>query len=385
MEIPTTRTPSFARSWWSLESVGIISRHGLHQVAQKSTNVARASVHSTANGRVLSFVEVADVPQVRVRVELYEVDRDALKDVRPRLAAAISDFDAAGVARSPLTAQFQGTPTGNPDAPFSGGLGTGPTSDVDVQNVLNFLDGTFADEVQLSTGRLALSATLRFLESEGLARSLSRPSLTVLSGESAQFLVGGEIPIRQNAVSEASGGVITTSVVTEEFGIGLAVRPLVGRDGRVTLDLQPEITEPDFDLTADVVAATGSAQETIGFRTRTLRTSARLDDGQALLVGGLQTRSHEGTKSGLPVLGDAPIIGWLFRETAEQQRRTELVLVVTPVVLREPEARALLWHHGAPLDALLDTLPPPPEPEPEGGAADAATAPEDTPAVEAGS
>lgn len=348
-------------------------------------NVARASVHSTANGRVLSFVEVADVPQVRVRVELYEVDRDGLKEVRPRLAAAIGDFDAAGVARSPLTTQFQGTPTGNPDAPFSGGLGTGPTSDADVQNVLSFLDGTFADEVQLSTGRLALSATLRFLESEGLARSLSRPSLTVLSGESAQFLVGGEIPVRQNAVSEASGGVITTSVVTEEFGIGLAVRPLVGRDGRVTLDLQPEITEPDFDLTADVVAATGSAQETIGFRTRTLRTSARLDDGQALLVGGLQTRAAQGTKSGMPVLGDAPLVGWLFRETAEQQRRTELVLVVTPVVLREPEARALLWHHGAPLDALLDTLPLPPEPEPEGDAAATnATLPEDEPAVTTG-
>lgn len=323
-------------------------------------NVARASVHSTAGGRVLSFIEVVDVPQVRVRVELYEVDRDGLKEVRPKLAAAISDFDAAGVARSPLTTQFQGAPTGSAASPFSGGIGTGPTSETDVQNVLSFLDGTFANEVQLSTGRLALSATLRFLESEGLARSLSRPSLTVLSGESAQFLVGGEIPIRQNAVSDASGGVITTSVVTEEFGIGLAVRPLVGRDGRVTLDLQPEITEPDFDLTASVVAATGSAQETIGFRTRTLRTSARLDDGEALLVGGLQTRTHDGNKSGLPVLQNTPLIGWLFRETSEQQRRTELVLVVTPVVLREPEARALLWHHAEPLQALLDALPVPP-------------------------
>ncbi|QDU86317.1 Type II secretion system protein D precursor [Planctomycetes bacterium Pla163] len=330
-------------------------------------NVGRASVLSTAGGRVLSFLEVTDLPQVRVHVELYEVDRDGLKEVRPKLTAALSDFDAAGVGRSPLTTQFQGTPTGNPDAPFTGGLGTGPTSDTDIQNVLSFLDGSFADEVQLSTGRLALSATLRFLEQEGLARSLSRPNLTVLSGESAQFLVGGELPIRQNTVSDASGGVITTGVVTEQFGIGLAVRPLVGRDGRVTLDLQPEITEPDFDLTADVVAATNTAQETVGFRTRTLRTSARLADGEALLIGGLQTRSHQGSRSGLPVLGQVPIIGWLFRETSEQERRTELVLVVTPVVLREPEARALLWRHGDPLQALLDAVPPPPEPEPKDG------------------
>lgn len=330
-------------------------------------NVGRASVLSTAGGRVLSFLEVTDLPQVRVHVELYEVDRDGLKEVRPKLSAALSDFDAAGVGRSPLTTQFQGAPTGNPGAPFTGGLGTGPTSDTDIQNVLSFLDGSFADEVQLSTGRLALSATLRFLEQEGLARSLSRPNLTVLSGESAQFLVGGELPIRQNTVSDASGGVITTGVVTEQFGIGLAVRPLVGRDGRVTLDLQPEITEPDFDLTADVVAATNTAQETIGFRTRTLRTSARLADGEALLIGGLQTRSHQGTRSGLPVLGQVPLIGWLFRETAEQERRTELVLVVTPVVLREPEARALLWRHGDPLQVLLDAVPPPPEPEPKDG------------------
>jgi Flp pilus assembly secretin CpaC len=282
--------------------------------------------------------------------------------VRPKLGAAISDFDAAGVGRSPLTTQFQGTPTGSADAPFSGGLGTGPTSETDVQNVVNFLDGTFANEVQLATGRLALSATLRFLEEQGVARSLSRPSLTVLSGESAQFLVGGEIPVRQSAVSDASGGVITTSVTTEQFGIGLAVRPLVGRDGRVTLDLQPEVTEPDFDLTAEVVAVTGTSQETIGFRTRTMRTSARLEDGQALLVGGLRTRRHDGVKSEMPLLGRLPLLGWLFRETAEQTDQTELVIVVTPVVLREPEARALLWAHRNPFDALLDTVAPPPPP-----------------------
>jgi Flp pilus assembly secretin CpaC len=329
---------------------------------QVDANIARASILSTANGRVLSFIEVSDLPQVRVQVEFYEIDKNGLKEVRPKLGAAISDFDAAGVGRSPLTTQFQGTPTGSADAPFSGGLGTGPTSETDVQNVVNFLDGTFANEVQLATGRLALSATLRFLEEQGVARSLSRPSLTVLSGESAQFLVGGEIPVRQSAVSDASGGVITTSVTTEQFGIGLAVRPLVGRDGRVTLDLQPEVTEPDFDLTAEVVAVTGTSQETIGFRTRTMRTSARLEDGQALLVGGLRTRRHDGVKSEMPLLGRLPLLGWLFRETAEQTDQTELVIVVTPVVLREPEARALLWAHRNPFDALLDTVAPPPPP-----------------------
>jgi len=327
---------------------------------QIEANIGRASILSTAGGRVLSFVEVTDQPQVRVQVEFYEVDRRGLKEVRPKLGAALSDFQAGGVGRSPLTTQFQGTPTGNPAAPFSGGEGTGPTSETDVQNVINFLDGTFANEVQLATGRLALSATLRFLEEQGLARSLSRPSLTVLSGEAAQFLVGGEIPVRQAAVSDASGGVITTSTTTEEFGIGLAVRPLVGRDGRITLDLQPEVTEPDFDLTAEVVAATGTSQETIGFKTRTLRTSARLEDGQALLVGGLQTRSRTGVKSKMPVLGDAPLIGWLFRETSEQRDQTELVIVVTPVVLREPEARALLWSHPDPFQALLDAQAPAP-------------------------
>lgn len=327
---------------------------------QVDANIARASILSTANGRVLSFIEVTDLPQVRVQVEFYEIDKNGLKEVRPKLGAALSDFDAAGVGRSPLTTQFQGTPTGIADAPFSGGIGTGPTSELDVQNVVNFLDGTFANEVQLATGRLALSATLRFLEEQGVARSLSRPTLTVLSGESAQFLVGGEIPVRQSAISDASGGVISTSVTTEQFGIGLAVRPLVGRDGRVTLDLQPEVTEPDFDLTAEVVAVTGTSQETIGFRTRTMRTSARLEDGQALLVGGLQTRSHDGVKSEMPVLGSLPLIGWLFRETAEQRAQTELVIVVTPVVLREPEARALLWAHRNPFDALLDPVAPPP-------------------------
>jgi Flp pilus assembly secretin CpaC len=329
---------------------------------QVDANIARASILSTANGRVLSFIEVTDLPQVRVQVEFYEIDKNGLKEVRPKLGAAISDFDAAGVGRSPLTTQFQGTPTGSADAPFSGGIGTGPTSETDVQNVVNFLDGTFANEVQLATGRLALSATLRFLEEQGVARSLSRPTLTVLSGESAQFLVGGEIPVRQSAVSDASGGVITTSVTTEQFGIGLAVRPLVGRDGRVTLDLQPEVTEPDFDLTAEVVAVTGTSQETIGFRTRTMRTSARLEDGQALLVGGLQTRLHDGVKSKFPVLGSLPLLGWLFRETAEQSAQTELVIVVTPVVLREPEARALLWAHRNPFDALLDAVAPPAAP-----------------------
>src|SRR5439155_27374759 len=113
-----------------------------------------------------------------------------------------------------------------------------------IQNVLSFLNGGLLNELQYSGNHLAVDAALSLLEREGIAQSLSSPSLTVLSGELAQVQVGGEVPV-PTAFAPAFGGAgaatpgVFSSVEFVPFGVQLQIRPLVGDDDTITLDVQP--------------------------------------------------------------------------------------------------------------------------------------------------
>jgi type II secretory pathway component GspD/PulD (secretin) len=201
----------------------------------------------------------------------------------------------------------------------------------------------------LTTAHFALDAVISYLELQGIARSLSSPSLTVLSGEIAQFQVGGDIPVSQSFVPTGAnaGGAgigVFNSVVFLDFGIRLNVRPLVGDDDSLTLDLLPMVSTPDPALTATIRNNTGTNPATTAFNTRSLRTSARLQDGQALLVGGLLSRTTNDQQFSTPGLRDVPGLGWLFRDFNQADDATELVVVVDPVIVRDPVPNVALWE-----------------------------------------
>ncbi len=300
------------------------------------SNVGRAKVIDAGGGRILSFIEVSDLPQVRVDIRLYEVNCTRLRSFNSQLGGAVGNVTQGSLnpARTSIPMQGAAAPR----------VGT-QSNDVDVQNVIGFLSGTLSNQFQLHTDHFVMDSLMSLLEQKGFARSLSRPSLTVLSGERAFFQVGGEIPVPTSFATDANQGAqgVLNSVAFRPFGVQLSVRPLVGRNGEITLDLAPQISLPDAQLTAGIRQATGTAQSTTSFRTRSLQTTAKLEDSQSLLVGGLITRNVSNVDNGTPGLSDLPLLGGVFDGYERQGDEFQLVVLVHPVVMRKPEPKARAW------------------------------------------
>lgn len=308
---------------------------------QVRTNLARAKAIEVAGGRILSFIEVRDLPQVRVDIRLEEVNRSKLRSFDPNAALLTSNFRQPSLNPAQSAGVVQGD-----QAARVGSLGAA------VQNVISFLNGGLLNQFQYAGSHAGIDAALSLLEREGIARSLSSPSLTVLSGESAQVQVGGEVPVPTAFAPAFGGGVggvpgtpgVFSSVEFVPFGVQLQIRPLVGDDDTITLDVQPLIVTPDALLTDSIRESTGAAVPTTAFQTRSLRTSSRLQDGQALVIGGLLTNNTSTNSASTPGLRDLPIIGRLFQGFNRNDQTTELVVIVNPVVLRAPVPDAGLWE-----------------------------------------
>ena len=319
---------------------------GTRLTNQVRTNLGRAKAIEAAGGRILSFIEVTDLPQIRVDIRLVEVNQSKLRTLDPSAALLLSNF------RQPSLNPAQSAVTTQGDQ--AARVGSGGAA---VQNVLSFLNGGLLNQTQYSGGHLAIDAALSLLEREGIARSLSSPSLTVLSGESAQVQVGGEVPVPTafapafggaSAAAGAAGGAGTTpgvfsAVEFVPFGVQLQIRPLVGDDDTITLDVQPLVVTPDSLLTNSIRQSTGTAVPTTAFQTRALRTSSRLQDGQALVIGGLMSISTSTNTGSTPGLGSVPLLGRMFRSQNQNDESTELIVVVNPVVLRTPIPATALW------------------------------------------
>lgn len=312
-------------------------------------NLGRATVLSMAKGRILSFLEVRDRPQVRVSVQLFEIDRDRLFQFSSEIQTLVSDFNQPVLDPSQVGTNIQPAPAN-----------VGAFSDSDVQAGLASLANGFSHQIQVSGRHFALDTLLQALVARGIARRLSSPVLTVLNGETAQFQVGGEIPVPQAFTPAASGGSglgTFASVDFRSFGVGLGVRPLVGQGGEVTLDLSSIVSQPDEALTTVVRNSTGTDPQTTAFATRALQTNARLQDGQSLLVGGLVSRNLREDDSKTPLLGDIPILGWLFRSTNTSFSKSELFMLVSPSVVRPPVAGSDLWLQPRLGETLAGCLP----------------------------
>ena len=325
-------------------------------------NLGRATAIEAAGGRVLSFIEVGDLPQIRVDIRLLEVNRTKLRSFNPDSALLTSNFRQPSLNPAQSAGAVQGT-----QAARVGGVASSA-----VQNVLSFLGGGLLNQLQFSTQYAAVDMALSLLEREGIARSLSSPSLTVLSGELAQFQVGGEVPI-PIAFAPAFGSTTATtslsvtagifgSVEFIPFGVQLQIRPLVGDDDSITLDVQPQIVTPDSSLTDTIRQTTGTNPLTTAFQTRSLRTSSRLQDGQALLIGGLTSANSSNNTASTPGARDVPGLGWLFRSFNRNDESVELVVVVNPVILRTPVTDTALWafpgHEELMKSVVIPPMPP---------------------------
>ncbi|WP_374531901.1 type II and III secretion system protein family protein, partial [Novosphingobium sp.] len=164
-------------------------------------------------------------------------------------------------------------------------------------------------------------------ETAGLVTTLSEPNLTALSGETADFLAGGEYPI------PISQGLGTTSIEYKRFGVSLAYTPTVLANGRISIRVRPEVSE-----LSSQGSITLNGFQVPALTVRRAETTVELGSGQSFMIAGLMSTSSQNTIKKMPGAGDLPILGTLFRSTNFQRGESELVIVITPYLVKPVDA-----------------------------------------------
>ena len=274
---------------------------------------------SYAPGKVINLLSVGASQQVMLEVRFSEIKRSALKQL------------GAGLL------------VGSDGGKFQGAIGGGAAVSGSGRPTL----GAIADSFGILTRdfrALGLNFTgiLDALERKGAITTLAEPTLVALSGETASFLAGGEFPIPVANSSSGGGGGddrAGSQAITVEFkpfGVSLAFTPTVLADGVINLVVAPEVSS--IDPTASIVV---NNLRIPGLQTRRAKTTVELRDGESFAMAGLLRRDFQDTVRQFPILGSIPIIGTLFRSTNFQKEETELVIIVTPRLVRPVPAMAM--------------------------------------------
>jgi pilus assembly protein CpaC len=198
--------------------------------------------------------------------------------------------------------------------------------------------GTAATSI-LKVGSNDINVLVDALAQDSLVRVLAQPNLTVISGEAGSFLVGGEFPI---PVAQQNN---TTTVEFKNYGVALRFVPTVLSDGRINLHVSPEVSA--LTTTGAVtVSASNNSFSIPALTVRRAETTVELGSGQTFALAGLLQDTVTTTSDGLPWLGDVPILGALFRSSQFQHQETELVILVTPYVVRPVDDPAQIHTPG---------------------------------------
>lgn len=288
-----------------------------------------------SGGSVINLLSVEAEEQVMLRVVVAEVQRNMLKQFGVNIGAVINagNFTTAILAANglPLT----GNTLGNMPLP-----GVIPATG----NLVNALEsipgssgavGNSGIAGKWAAGNDQITQAIRALERDGLVKTLAEPNLTAISGESAKFLAGGEIPF-VTGIDATTG---TRTVEYKEFGVQLSFTPVVLTEGRISLKIDTAVSE-----IADFVGGSPVINK------RQARTTVELPSGGSLALAGLISEDTRQNIDGFPGLKEMPVLGTLFRSRDFIKKETELVVIVTPYTVR-PTARKEL---SRPLDGLGD-------------------------------
>lgn len=216
---------------------------------------------------------------------------------------------------------------------LSGSLGYG-TAVVNFNNTNPFTAGSGAlvsdNKVQAKFGN-SVTATLRAMENAGVIRTLAEPNLTAISGESANFLAGGEFPVP--TIPTCNNGICTQNVTFKKFGISLGFTPIVMNAGRISLRIATEVSE--LSQEGAYTAVTSLGPTTIpSLKTRRADTTLEIPSGGSMVMAGLIKQQTKQAINGLPGAAQLPILGTLFRSRDFVNNNTELMILVTPYIVR---------------------------------------------------
>ncbi len=300
---------------------------GAPEDAAEAERLVQAFVGEDAN--VISRLRMATPLQVNLRVRFAEVSRSLVRAI----GANLTSVDGTGGFKFGVGGGRSGfAPTFLP----------GSTAGVDTQIVREIIDPATGEVIReipqtlinsLSGSRtlsglgkflgLDIASALDLAERDGLVTTLSQPNLTALSGETADFLAGGEFPI------PISQGLGTTAIEYRRFGVSLAYTPTVLANGRISIRVRPEVSE-----LSNQGAVTLNGFQVPALTIRRAETTVELGSGQSFMIAGLMSNNAQNSIDKAPGLGDMPILGNLFRSTEFRKGQTELVIVVTPYLVK---------------------------------------------------
>jgi pilus assembly protein CpaC len=298
--------------------------------AERAVAVAR----SLSPSGVVNAMSVAPSQQVLLKVSFLEASRDAGR------ALGVNWFVAnKNVSRGVNTGQG-GFVSGTPTNATPGGIPLLQTA------------GTLAGVSQqpfgvvlanLVNGGTSVDILVSALETKGLIRRLAEPNLMALSGDTAQFLAGGEFPVPIAATS--ANGIVTPTIEFKPFGVRLSFTPTVLQKGLINLRIAPEVSELDF---TNAVTISGTTIPSL--IKRDALTTVELRDGQSFAIAGLLQANDLRLRSQLPWIGSVPVLGALFSSMDYQKHETDLVIIVTPHLVQPAAPGQRL---ASPLDQRL--------------------------------
>lgn len=271
--------------------------------------------HSYAGDKVVNMMSLGASQQVMLEVRFSEMSRSAAKQIGIN-SSFISDSGKflGGTGNTAVSSSLLTDANGSPIVDIGS-----------ISDAFGLVAGSF------SIGKLNITGVLDALERKGVVKTLAEPTLVALSGETASFLAGGEfpIPVAQSGGSGSGDGGQTITVEFKPFGVSLGFTPTVLEDGIINLVVEPEVSSIDSSASVTI-----GGLVIPGLQTRRASTTLELRDGQSFALAGLIRKDFQDTVRQFPILGSLPIIGTLFRSTGFQKNETELVIIVTPRLVK---------------------------------------------------
>ncbi len=311
-----------------VEQVLRLTRTFMPKLAGEEGGGEQAGTGASGAG-ITNLLRIGGMQQVLLEVKFAEVTRNSNKDWQAGLGLEKLGSDFLGAASvsnvfTPVEDLFINA--NSPFAPPQQGIFDGPL-DTLIQNPASLLVNFAGNPANLFVKIDNFKAALNLLETEGLARILAEPRLVTQSGKEASFLAGGEFPI---PVAQDLGEV---TIEFKEFGVALRFTPIIMSDGKISLRVAPSVSQIS-SVGAVPAGIVGANFVVPTFATRKLDTTVELYDGQTLALAGLLQDDLREQVDKIPGLGDIPILGQLFRSTSYRQEKTDLLIAVTPHLVK---------------------------------------------------
>jgi len=282
--------------------------------------------------KVVNSISIRGRDQVMLKVTVAEVQRSIIKQLGIDLTANLN-YGTAVVNFTnvnPFTALGRPLVGGNA---LTSNLGNSTVGGVQVPSV---------------------QATIRAMESAGVVRTLAEPNLTAISGESATFIAGGEFPVPSGYSCDPVTHVCNTQISFKKFGISLNFTPVVMNEGRISLRVMTEVSELSNENSITITQAVGNSLTVPSIKTRRAETTLEIPSGGSMAMAGLIQEQTKQAISGLPGLAQLPVLGSLFRSRDYVNSQTELMVLVTPYVVRAVAQKDL----SRPDDGFADASDP---------------------------